>query len=189
MYFSSSWVDSAESAPRVQINSSSLGMLNLRVIFKSRTLNLTINHVFMVLHDPHCYPEYQLAGPILRCVGPPEPLSLVVFWWEGNAHQTKKHSHVAIKLFIYLPSQRLLPALLSSSVLPCYLPVCSKGGAWLMVMGRILKPVKHGHERFFWECNILQRLAHDVVRFLIFLRLPGLIFLQLICFWEMFTLG
>lgn len=100
MYFSSSWVDSTESALRVQINSSSLGMLNLRVVFKNRTLNLTINYVFMYLHDTHCYWENKLAGPIFRCTGPTEPFSLVYFQWKGNAHQTGKHFHVAIKLFI-----------------------------------------------------------------------------------------
>lgn len=72
-------MDSTESAPRVQINSSSLGMLNLRVVFKNRTLNLTINYVFMYLHDTHCYREYKLAGPIFRCTGPTEPFSLVYF--------------------------------------------------------------------------------------------------------------
>lgn len=72
-------MDSTESALRVQINTSSLGMLNLRVVFKNRTLNLTINYGFMYLHDTHGYQEHKLAGPIQRCAGPTEPFSLVYF--------------------------------------------------------------------------------------------------------------
>lgn len=152
MYFSSTWVDSAESAPRVQINSSSLGMLNLRVVFKNRTLNFTINYVFMYLHDTHCYWEKKLAGPIFGCTGPIEPFSLVYFQWKGNAHQTGKHFHVAIKLFI-CPSKGCFQFYCLSQLSPA---ICMPATGWCLVvtMGRILKPKHRGCETFSLKnCN------------------------------------
>lgn len=180
MYFSSTWVDSAESAPRVQINSSSLGMLNLRVVFKNRTLNFTINYVFMYLHNTHCYWEKKLAGPIFGCTGPIEPFSLVYFQWKGNAHQTGKHFHVAIKLFI-CPSKGCFQFYCLSQLSPA---ICMPATGVVLSCdnGQNIKTqTPRLWDIFLKELQFLQQSMHHVVRLLISLWLPGLIILQLIC--------
>lgn len=122
-------MDSAESAPRVQINSSSLGMLNLRVVFKNRTLNFTINHVFMYLPETHRYQQYKLSGPSFRCPGPAEPFSLVYFDGKGMPIKPENTFMLQSNYLFALPKAASSFIVLLRS--PCYLPVCSKGGAWL----------------------------------------------------------
>lgn len=84
-------MDSAECSERVRINSSSLGVLNLRAVFKSRTLHLTVNYIFMHLHDTAITRSPSWLGPFLGQTGPTEPLwGLLSLQGERDAHQVSK---------------------------------------------------------------------------------------------------
>lgn len=120
-------------------------------------------------------------GPFL---GAWDPLSRLVWFIFNEKEMSIKPENTFTLQSNYLFA---LPKAASSFIVflssPLLFACVLQGWCLVLVMGRPLKPVNRGYERFFLEnCNILQQSTHGVVRFLVSPRLPGLILLQLIYF-------